>query len=93
MANRSQRKKRRLWVAALSRDVSLRLLVAMVLGVGLGRFGGVVLRMYEVAVGGVGVMRRFFMVAFAMVPGGFAMMPCRVVVVLGCLVMMIGCFF
>ncbi|UGY21627.1 hypothetical protein HU675_0026800 [Bradyrhizobium septentrionale] len=61
-------------------------MLAVVLGVMPARLGVVMLGMAGVTVGGVGVMRRLVMVAGFVVLGGFAVMTCRVLVMLSCLV-------
>ena len=66
------------------------LVLAVVLGVMPARFGVVMLGMAGVTMGAVGVMCRLLMVAGGMVLGGFAMMMRRVLVMLGCLVMMLN---
>jgi len=63
----------------------------VVFGVEFGGFGGVVSGMVMVAIGGMSVVRREMMVTGFVVARGFAMVACRVLVVLGCFVMMLGC--
>ncbi|UGY13008.1 hypothetical protein [Bradyrhizobium septentrionale] len=65
-------------------------MLAVVLGVMPARLGVVMLGMAGVTVGGVGVMRRLVMVAGFVVLGGFAVMTCRVLVMLSCLVVMLN---
>lgn len=62
----------------------------MVLGVMPAGFGVVMLGMAGVAMGAVGVVRRLLVIALLVVLGGFAMMTRRVLVMLGCLVMMLN---
>ncbi|MDH2380291.1 hypothetical protein [Bradyrhizobium sp. CER78] len=66
------------------------LVLAVVLGVMPARFGVVVLGMAGVTMGAVGVMRRLLVIALLVVLGGFAVMTRRVLVMLGCLVMMLN---
>jgi hypothetical protein len=68
-------------------------LVAVVLGVELGSFGGVVGGVMMMAVGDMGMMGGHVVVAFPVVPCGFAMMACGMFVVFGGAMMMLGCFF
>ncbi|TWC05943.1 hypothetical protein FBZ93_102257 [Bradyrhizobium macuxiense] len=63
---------------------------AVVLGVMPARFGVVMLGVAGVTMGAVGVMRRLLVIALLVVLGGFAMMTRRVLVMLGCLVMMLN---
>jgi len=62
--------------------------LAVVLGVMPARFGVVMLGMAGVTMGAVSVMCRLLVVASGMVLGGFAVMMRRVLVMLGCLVVM-----
>ena len=62
-------------------DLFLFNLAAMLVGMVLSRFTGVVGRLEPVPVGDMGVVRRFLVVAGFMVYGSFAMMSCRVFVV------------
>ena len=64
---------------------------AVLFGVSLGGFGGVVRRVMKMAVGDVGVMSGDVMIFFFVVPRGFAMMMRRKFVMLGSLVVMLGC--
>jgi len=59
--------------------------------VGLGRFRAVVGCVVQMPLCAMGVMSGCFVRARLMVLGGFAMMPRGVFVMLGCLVMMLGC--
>jgi hypothetical protein len=68
-------------------------LVSVVLGVQFGRFGGVMGCVVRVAMGRVRVVSGSLVVARLMVPGGFAMMLGRSLVVFRCLAMMRGCLF
>jgi hypothetical protein len=54
----------------------------------LGSLGGVMRRVVQMSLGGVGVVGGHCMVAGFVVLGGFAMMPSGVFVVFGCFVMM-----
>ncbi|OKO73962.1 hypothetical protein [Bradyrhizobium sp. NAS96.2] len=63
---------------------------AVVLGVMPARFGVVMLGMAGVAMGAVGVVGRLLVIALLVVLGGFAMMTRRLLVMLGCLVMMLN---
>jgi hypothetical protein len=65
--------------------------VAVVFYVCLGRFSAVVRCVVQMPLRAVGVMSGCFVGAQLMVLGGFAMMPCGVFVMLGCLVMMLSC--
>jgi hypothetical protein len=65
----------------------------MVLDVQFGRFSGVMGCMVRVATGRVRVMSRALVVARLMMPGGFAMMLRRLLVVLGCPEMVLCCLF
>jgi hypothetical protein len=69
------------------------LFVAVVFGVHLGGFGGVVGCMVEVAMGCMGVMRRLFVVASFMVGCSFFVVVCGVLVMLRSQMMMLGSFF
>ncbi len=64
----------------------------MLLDVMLGRFVGVLLCMYGVAVRQVGVMGCFLVIAGFVVFGGFAMVLRRLVVVVGCVFVVLGAF-
>ena len=64
-------------------------LAAMLVGMVLSRFTGVVGRLEPVPVGDMGMVRRFLVVAGFMVHGSFAMMSCRVFVVFCCLVVVL----
>jgi hypothetical protein len=61
------------------------------LGVNLGRFRRVVHGVVMMAIGSVGMMSGEMMIAGVVMARGFAMMPCRVLVVLRCFAMMLGC--
>ena len=63
-------------------------LVTVMLDVLLGGLGGVVHGVVQMALGSVGVVGGYFMVAGFVVLGGFAMMPGGVFVVFGCSEMM-----
>ncbi|MGY4477981.1 hypothetical protein [Bradyrhizobium sp. USDA 3364] len=65
-------------------------MLAVVLGVMPARFGVVVLGMARMAMGAVGVMRRLLVIALFVVLGGFAVVTRRVLVMLGCLVVMLN---
>ncbi|MES5487114.1 hypothetical protein QMZ05_30545 [Bradyrhizobium sp. INPA03-11B] len=67
-----------------------KLVFAVMLGVMPARFGVVMLGMAGVAMGAVGVVRRLLVIALLVVLGGFAVMTRRVLVMLGCLVMMLN---
>jgi hypothetical protein len=62
-------------------DLFLFNLAAMLVGMVLSRFTGMVGRLEPVSVSDMGVVRRFLVVAGFMVHGSFAMMSCRVFVV------------
>ena len=64
---------------------------AVLFGVSLSGFGGVVRRVMKVAVGDVSVMGGDVMIFFFVVPRGFAMMMRREFVMLGSFVVMLGC--
>jgi hypothetical protein len=64
--------------------------LAVVLGVMPAGLGVVMLGMAGMAIGGVSVVRRLFMIAGLVVLGGFAVMAGRVLVMLGCLMVMIN---
>jgi hypothetical protein len=64
-------------------------LVTVMLDVELGGFGGMMRRMVGVPCGGVRMMSGLFMVARFMMPGGFAMMPGRVFVMVCCFLVML----
>jgi hypothetical protein len=74
----------------LSRGLGL---VAVMLDVCLGCFGAVVGGVVEMSLCAMGVMGRCFVAAGLMVAGRFAMMLRRVLVMVGCQVMMLGCCF
>ena len=63
---------------------------AVVLGVMPARLGVVMLGMAGMAMGAVGVVRRLLVIALFVMLGGFAVMTRRVLVMLGCLVMMLN---
>jgi hypothetical protein len=63
----------------------------MMLDVRLGGFARMVHGMLVMAASGMGMMSRCFVIAGFMVPGGFAMMLRRMLVMFGCFVMMLGC--
>jgi hypothetical protein len=65
--------------------------VAVVFYVCLGRFRAMVRCVVQVSLCAMGVMSGCFVGARLMVLGRFAMMPCGVFVMLGCLVMVLGC--
>lgn len=65
----------------------------MVFGVRLGGFSGVVGCMLLVAMSGVGMMRRFLVVASLVVHCSLFVMACGVLVMFRSLVMMLGSFF
>jgi len=65
----------------------------MMLNVQFSRFGGVMVCVVRVAVCRVRVVSGGFVVTCFIMPGGFAMVSGRVVVVLGCLVMVLCCLF
>jgi len=72
----------------------LRIVVAVMMGVGFARFGGVMMRMMTVSRGGVGMVRAAFMVIFFVVPCRFAVMMGRLFMVLcGGVVMTAGRMF
>lgn len=55
------------------------------------RFAGVMRGVLVMTVGQVGVVPRGFLAAFLMVFCGFAMVSSRVLMMVGCFVMMLGC--
>jgi hypothetical protein len=59
----------------------------------LGGFGGVVCGMCKMPVGAVGMMGGRFVVARLVMLSRFAMVPCRVLVMFSCLVMVFRCVF
>ncbi|ERF81215.1 hypothetical protein JQ559_17660 [Bradyrhizobium viridifuturi] len=69
---------------------NLLLVFAVVLGVMPACFGVVMLGMARMAMGAVRVMRRLLVIALFVVLGGFAVMTRRVLVMLGCLVVMLN---
>jgi hypothetical protein len=62
---------------------------AVVLGVMTARLGMVLLGLAGMAMGAVGMVRRLLVIAGLVMPGGLAMVLCRMLVVLGSLVMMV----
>lgn len=70
-----------------------RCFVPVVLNVQFCRFGGVMGCVMRVSLRRVGVMSGYFVVAFLVMTGGFAMVICRVLMVFRCLVMMLRCLF
>jgi hypothetical protein len=60
-------------------------------GVGLGGFGSVVRGVMQMAVRDVGMVRGSMVIASFVVPGGFPMMTCGVLVVLSGFVVMVVC--
>jgi hypothetical protein len=60
----------------------------VVFDVQLGRFRGVLGGMMQVSLGSVCVMRRSLVFSSFVMPGSFAMVPRRVLMVFGCLMMM-----
>jgi hypothetical protein len=67
-------------------------MLAVVLGVITARLGMVFFGMAGMAMGAVGVVRRFFVIAGLMVLGGLAVMPRRMLVVFGRLSMELNAF-
>ena len=67
--------------------------VPVVLDVELGRFRRVMSGVMGVPVRRVSVVSRRLVIAGFVVPGGFAMVVCRLLVVLCCLMMMARCLF
>jgi hypothetical protein len=66
-------------------------LFAMLFGVQFGCFGRVIRGVMHVSLGNLGVVRGFFVSSRVVMPGGFFVVTCGMLVMFGCLRMMLGC--
>jgi len=65
----------------------------VIFSVSFGRFSRVIRSVERVAMRGDGMVRRLLVIAGLVVFGGFMMMLSRVLVVLGCFLVVFPCFF